>query len=455
MRNLLLVTRNFAPTSHVSVERATKLAKYLPEFGWRPTVLTGAKGSPGLPEDPELVEQAAGIEIIRARAPEFSLFYRGQAKGDDGRLAQRGAPRRGALHPKSWLVPDSQVLWYPFAVRAALRRAATARWDAVVATSFPPTAILIAHTIAARLGIPYVADFRDSWTKYHHAPSRPAPLEAFERWLEARMVTRAAAVVAVDARIVRHVFARIAPSDRPPLYVIPNGYDEDDFRGAVPAQLPRFSIVHTGQLRRSPRPLWEALSHAIRERPELRGRVHFWQVGFVDARAVGDLQSPPEGVVVHAVPPVPQREAIGYMLGADLLLVDEFGSVMPSKTLQYLRAGRPILAFLDAGGVIRDVLGGVPRAHLVRRDEAPRAGALIAALLAQPRGHPGAPDAAVTAYSRREIARRFAAVLDAACELRPSTRALRQAARAASAASRGGLSGRIDPRPARPRATNA
>ncbi len=64
---------------------------------------------------------------------------------------------------------------------------------------------------------------------------------------------------------------------------------------------------------------------------------------------------------MHLVPPVPQREAIGYMLGADLLLLEEFGSVMPSKALQYLRAARPLLALLDAGGVIRDLLQGHAR----------------------------------------------------------------------------------------------
>jgi hypothetical protein len=231
------------------------------------------------------------------------------------------------------------------------------------------------------------------------------------------VVADAAAVVAVDARIVEHVFARMARAARPPLHVIQNGYDEDDFRGAVPAELPPFSIVHTGQLRRSPRPLWEALSYALRERPELRGRVHFWQVGFVDSSAVDELEAPPEGVTVHSVPPVPQREAIAYMLGADLLLVDELGPIMPSKTLQYLRAGRPILAFLDAGGVIRDVLQTVPQAHLVGREEAPRVGTLIAALAAAPRGRPSEPCDGVAAYSRREVARRFAALLDAACEV--------------------------------------
>ena len=69
--------------------------------------------------------------------------------------------------------------------------------------------------------------------------------------------------------------------------------------------------------------------------------MHFWQVGFVDPRAVNELQAPPEGVTVHCIPPVPQREAISYMLGADLLLVEEFGAIMPSKIFSiFARAGR-------------------------------------------------------------------------------------------------------------------
>ena len=276
-----------------------KLAKYLPEFGWRPTVLTGARATVGLPEDPALAAQVAGIEVIRSRAPEFSLFYdgratRGGAKAGEIPVARHGAPRRGKLHPKAWLVPDSQVLWYPFAVRAGLRRAHAGGWDVIVATSFPPTAILIAHTIAARLRVPYVADFRDAWTRYAYAPQRPAPLAELERRLEMRMIRDAGAVVTVDAPLVDHAFARLAPENRPPLHVIQNGYDEDDFRDAMPAQLPAFSIVHTGRLRRSTRPLWDALTHAMGERPELRGRLHVWQVGVVDP-GVADLQSPPEG----------------------------------------------------------------------------------------------------------------------------------------------------------------
>jgi glycosyltransferase involved in cell wall biosynthesis len=412
MRNVLLIARNFAPVSHVSAERATKLAKYLPRFGWRPTVLTGAHATAGLAEDPALLDQVSGVPLIRTRAPEFSLFYASRSRGKETESSYRGAPKRGSWHPKSWLVPDSQVLWYPFAVRAALRAARDTRWDAIIATSFPPTALLVAHTVSARLGIPYIADFRDAWTTHYQAPRRPAPIADLERRLERRMIRDAAAVVSVDARFVEHVYTGIPQEDRPPLHVIRNGYDEDDFEGVEPAALPQFSIVHTGQLRQPPLALWEALGHALRDRPELRGKVHLWQIGFVEPGTERVLKAAPDGVTVHYIPPVSQREAIGFMLGADLLLVEEYGSAWPSKTLQYLRAGRPILAFVPRDGMIREVLETVPLAHVMAHDESARAGHVIAELAALPRTRAGTPPAHVTAYSRREIARRYAALLD-------------------------------------------
>jgi glycosyltransferase involved in cell wall biosynthesis len=427
VRDVLVVTRNFPPTNHVSVERAMKLVKYLPEFGWRPTVLTGARPTAGLQEDPALVEQVREAEVLRAAAPEFSLFY-GRSSGvaaafgpaprvNGGRLAERAVINpRGSWHPKAWLIPDSQAMWYPFAVRAATRRRHVRRWDVVIAMSFPPTAILIAHTVAARLGIPYVADFRDAWTRSPYAPNRAAPLARLEQRLEARMIRDAAAVVTVDATMVNHALARLPLENRPPLFVIPNGYDEDDFAGTLPAALPAFSVVHTGRLRRSVASFWAGLVQALDQRPELRGRLHLWQVGAVDPAAAVDLRNPPDGIVVHQVPQVPHREAISYMLGADLLLVEEVGTILPSKAMQYLRASRPILGLLDGAGIMQDVLQDIPHACLVHRDDVAGIARAIVTRATGPRT-PSAPlTDAVRAYSRREIARRYTEVLDAVSE---------------------------------------
>lgn len=64
---------------------------------------------------------------------------------------------------------------------------------------------MIAHTVASRLGIPTSPTFRDARTTHYQAPQRPAPIADLER----RMIRDAAAVVAVDARFVEHVYAGI------------------------------------------------------------------------------------------------------------------------------------------------------------------------------------------------------------------------------------------------------
>ena len=71
--------------------------------------------------------------------------------------------------------------------------------------------------------------------------------------------------------------------------------------------------------------------------------------------------------------------------------------------------------------MIRDVLGAMPQAYLVSRDEPDRIGDLIASRPPAPRDRPAEPNSVVVSYSRREIARRFAMVLDAASKRRTAT----------------------------------
>ena len=62
--------------------------------------------------------------------------------------------------------------------------------------------------------------------------------------------------------------------------------------------------------------------------------------------------------------------------------------------------------------MIREVLEPVPLAQVMAHDESERAGRIIAELAAGPCLRAAAPQASVAAFSRREIARRYAALLD-------------------------------------------
>src|SRR5712664_991126 len=54
IRSCLLIAYYYPPGGGVGVQRALKFSKYLPEFGWRPIVLT-AEVPLGIPADQSLV----------------------------------------------------------------------------------------------------------------------------------------------------------------------------------------------------------------------------------------------------------------------------------------------------------------------------------------------------------------------------------------------------------------
>lgn len=54
MRNAVLVSYHFPPQGGRAVQRASKLAKHLPDYGWRPIVFAMPEGRGRMPMDPSL-----------------------------------------------------------------------------------------------------------------------------------------------------------------------------------------------------------------------------------------------------------------------------------------------------------------------------------------------------------------------------------------------------------------
>ena len=255
MRDFLLVTR--IPAGKPRLGRAGNEAAKIPaRVRLAPTVLP-ARGPPsGCPRIRAGRPGGRHRGDSRAR-PEFSSFYgwrasRGGAQAGEPQVAHHGTLRRAG--PPNMADPDSQVLWYPS--RSARRSAgACGTVDVIVATSFPRRHPHRAHDRGAPFG-------RRTWrTSATPGPGRvradrPAPLAELERRLEARMIRDAGAVVHRRRAAWWTTRSRgSCPITGRRFTSFKNGYDEDDFHRhrCRPSSRP-VSIVHTGRLRRCPRP---------------------------------------------------------------------------------------------------------------------------------------------------------------------------------------------------------
>ena len=461
LKNLLVIACYFPPIGGGGVQRALKMAKYLPQFGWRPLVLAldpvwHVSLDPTLLEElpPEVVVHrvrewrprilfGAMAPTTAAVSPPSSATRSGAAvtpvpagtsSGGKGLIAWRRRFVQWMKRARMYvLIPDDRILWYVPAVREGRRMLARYGARALLSTSGPYTDHLVGLALRRHSGLPWVADFRDPWTQNMHRPGIRWR-EALEERME-RAVMREADVVLTVTRSFAEGFRSKYGDVIRRLEVIHNGFDAADFAGVVPERVEgRCTFVYTGIFyrQRHPRRLLRAVRRLIdrgaidRRRLRLRFAGVFDYPGYTEnADAVRELGL---GDVVEVLGHVPHRRAVALLKGADvLLLINDVdpafgGTFIPGKLFEYMAAQRPILA-LSLPGEAASVVERFGLGEVVPpEDDAAIEAAVLRFYRRWERGELAGPQPlppeAYRLYERREQARTLAELLDELLEAR-------------------------------------
>ena len=446
---LLLVSHHFPPMGGAGVQRALKFVRYLGGFGVQPVVLAG--DDPDYLQDPSLLDELPpGLQVLRV--PHRTLLQRMLARRVPSPGAAPPGLRRGTGLSPAWRDallgawsalqwPDERGGWARAARAPARRLLHDAGIEMIMSTAPPVAAHALARRLARGAGLPWVADWRDLWADN---PGRTAPAwrRALERRVERRWLRDAAGVIAVTPAWQRRYAAQL--DGRCPVAWIPNGYDEADFTGLVPAPLPAdgaLRLVHAGSFYgpRDPAPLLQAMDRVLRERPAGARALKLRLVGAIGSRfeaalAAFDARHPG---VVERRPYVPHAEALAEMRAADALLLvvgagdgrraEVVAGTLPGKLFEYLRADRPVLLLGDPAGDAAALLRRHGRGWIAdetRPDEiaaalaalchapaVPAPSASLPAVPAPSASPPAPPQAEVARFERRALAGELAAFL--------------------------------------------
>lgn len=341
-KRALMVAFHFPPQAGSSgILRTLNFVKYLPESGWQPTVLTaGAKA---------YTEQRNDLV---ASIPSQTRVLRGFALDAARHLSIAGK------YPLALALPDRWSSWWPGAVLAGRRELRRTAADLIWSTYPISTAHLIAASLSRWSGLPWVADFRDPMVSDGY-PSAPMQRRIWMA-LEERVMRQAAACVFTTERAARQ-YAQRYPAAAHKCHVIENGYEEEVFEQVQPARVglaPSATLMlHSGLIYpndRNPSSFFAAVEVLLRtgelDRQQLRIRFRAPQHG-EEVKAFAARYGLQD--IVEIAPPIPYREAIAEMMGADLLIVfqgSHFNAQIPAKIYEYLRAQRPLMAVLDPAG---------------------------------------------------------------------------------------------------------
>ena len=377
MKRVLIITYYWPPTGGSGVQRWVKFAKYLPSEGWQPVIYT--------PENPEQLavdhsleaEIPEDTEIIKTHITEpYELYKRFLKRSGHSREAVEVNPvnaQNKSLAQKAamWIRgnlfrPDPRCLWIRPSVRFLKKYLEEHPVDLIVSTGPPQSMHLIGRRLAEETGLPWIADFRDPWTKIFYF-KHLAMTKATERWhhrMEKKVLDDATSVVAVSP-LVQQEFQAMTQT---PVELITNGYDECDFpdeRNTAAAGGPDkdFTVTHTGLFAADGNPtvLWEVLAEKCADDADFRNKLKIRLIGKTDEQIrkaidnaglkenLTDLGYQPHNIAVEE-----QRQA--SLLILPLRKEPEYRAVLPGKLFEYLASCRPIFGIGQTDGAMSMIL---------------------------------------------------------------------------------------------------
>jgi len=379
LRRVLFICRYFPPRWNIGAVRSWGLARYLPQFGWETVLFV-----------PPLEEGHWPEEVRVAEAEWSSLGYRIR------RLAGFSLP------------------WPRRELEDLVRREGI---KAILSTSTPMMAHRVGAALKNALGLPWMADLRDLWSQ--NPFSRQGP---FGKWRERREELRVLASADALDMVTAPGAKQLAALHRRPVWHIANGFDPATVRSDAWAGDARFTLCYTGNVyagRQSFLPLFKALA-ILRLDEHLSSEDLVLRIfappseGLrrqISSSGVEDL------VVLEGM--VSREKALEAQRRASVLVLLNWGGcdaegIMSGKIFEYLAARRPILAVGGDRTVATELLDRTGTGFH-ENDPGALAG-LLRRLLQEHRagGIPYVPrENEVEACSQVEMARKFAAVLDA------------------------------------------
>jgi len=352
-RKVLIIAYYFPPMGLSGVQRTVKFAKFLPKYGWKPTVLT-VEPTGYYAFDETLLKEAeeAGVKIVRTPSYDVNRLLRKQ-----GVIKMPSERMRKVLQffGDLFFIPDTKIGWKSIAVKAASELIEHEQFNLLFATAPPQTDFLIGAALKRKFEIPLVVDYRDAWLDY---PFKYFPTPLHRLWhahLEKRVLKAADKVIVTHRRVKESILLRHKTVDYKEVIIISQGFDVEDFpptnsdKHIKPVKM---KITHAGTFyaERNPVTMLHALANVLQTNPKTRGRIesHFVSNAREEDRQLVkklDLQNS-----VHFLGYLPHRECIKRLVESDVLwFVIDNDYQTPGKLYEYFGSRKPLIASLIDG----------------------------------------------------------------------------------------------------------
>ncbi len=379
-KQVMMITPSIPPYSGSGVYRNIRFIRHLDQLGWGVSVLSIREDCirENLPRDSALLKEIPDtVHLERAHATrmlETLLHFRNSSREAHKRQSKQtkkynkevfNAQKQTFLFQgfKDFMstllrFPDAEIGWVPWAILRGLKTCKQKNIEILYTSGPPHSCHLVGWALQKFFGLPWVADFRDPWTRqgwideatkktWHH------------RWkmkLEHRVIASANRVI-LNTNEMRDEFSAFysgIPSDK--FIAIYNGFNPEDVleSSKVSKNEKGFSVTHVGSFykKRTPLEFLRALSALIDEKKIAPDQINIRLIGRCDIDSVQEeIDALGLTSCVELIPWVTHEESLRAIASSDLLLLIQPGTSLqiPGKIFEYIMLKKNILALADDG----------------------------------------------------------------------------------------------------------
>ena len=351
-KKVLIISYFFPPLGGSGVQRTAKFVKYLPQFNWKPYVLT-VKPVEYIAFDKKLLKEIEFTPVYRTESldPMRILYFIEKFRKSKNRIYHTADSKIKKISREIFPI-DSKIGWLPFAFFTGIKICKEKKINKIYATLSPYSSAILAYLISKVTNIPYILDYRDLWkgkpdisylTKCHEKIS--------EIW--ERKVLQHAEKVIINTNMALKKIQKIYPEiPKSKFEVIYNGFDEDDFKLNVSKKKNKKIIfTYTGGFYGERTPKY-FLNSLLKIKDFLKGKVEFRFIGNYHTDIMKMFKDFPN--LIKVIPQVTHDKSISYLYESDFLMLfiakKNSEIVIPAKLFEYMAVKKPILAMVPTKG---------------------------------------------------------------------------------------------------------
>ena len=368
MKKALIIAYYWPPAGGPGVQRWLKFVKYLPNFNVEPIVYVPENPNYPIIDETLLDEIPNNITILRQPIKEPYKLAGFLSKKESKRISKGiiHQPKRQSLVEKlllyirgNFFIPDARKNWVKPSVEYLSKYIQENNIETIITTGPPHSLHLIGMQLKQKLGVKWLADFRDPWTTigYHNQLKLSKKSATKHKQLEKEVLLNADEIITTSFTTSKE-FQSIVNKH---VITITNGYD-DQKKSSVELDK-KFTCSHIGSLlsQRNPEVLWKVFQELINENEDFKNNFQLNLIGVVSEDVLNSIYKHQLKEYVNLIGYVSHQDAVSYQKQSQVLLLIEIDSkdtkcIIPGKLFEYMVSERPIIAIGPKGADVETII---------------------------------------------------------------------------------------------------